>query len=308
MTHTPRWEEVRRQPGRRHGDPEAIWWGFSWPEPSEEGYRISWLRSSQKIVHDVAQRTDRLRRAQAALDELAARLASPRSRFRDPQTAEQAVEEILGRTATTALIHYTLTTQGEERFRQETRGRPNAQTRYRRITRARIHLRYETDATAVQAEAAADGCFPLITNDRALTPAELLTAYKYQPQLEQRHEELKGPMAVAPVLLKDNARIEGLLCLEFLALLIRALIEREIRQAMAREHLAELSLYPEDRGCAAPTAARVLAIFDDLARHRLLHGETLLQSFPPELSPLHQRCSLCLTCPRPSTPPSEFSD
>ncbi len=104
-------------------------------------------------------------------------------------------------------------------------------------------------------------------------------------------------MAVSPVLLKDNARIEGLWCLEFLALLIRALIEREIRQAMAREHLAELSLYPEDWGCATPTATRVLAIFDDLARHRLFHGETLVQSFPPEVIPLQEPVLTLLDVP-----------
>ena len=80
-------------------------------------------------------------------------------------------------------------------------------------------------------------------------------------------------------------------------MLIRALIEREIRQAMAREHLAELSLYPEDRGCAAPTATRVLTIFDDLARHRLFYGETLVQSFPPELSSLHQPVLTLLDVP-----------
>ena len=297
VTHTPPWTQVRRQPGRRHGDPEAIWWALAWPEPSQEGYQIHWFRSSQKIAHDAAQRTDRLRRAQTAIDELAARLASPRSRFRDPQAVADVVEEILGRTATAAFIHYTLTTQTEERFRQENRGRPKAETRYRRITRPRIHVRYDIDATAVQAEATSDGCFPLITNDRKLTSEELLTAYKYQPQLEQRHEELKGPMAVAPVFLQDNQRIEGLLCLEFMALLIRALIEREIRQAMAREHLSELSLYPEDRGCAAPTATRVLAIFDDLARHRLFEGDALVQSFPPELSPLQQQVLTLLDVP-----------
>jgi len=76
-------------------------------------------------------------------------------------------------------------------------------------------------------------------------------------------------MAVAPVFLKDAARIEGLLCLEFLALLTRALIEREIRQSMERRNLPEISLYPEDRGCRAPTATRVLDIFSGLARHRL---------------------------------------
>ena len=46
---------------------------------------------------------------------------------------------------------------------------------------------------------------PLITNtdDTDLTAAQLLEAYKYQPRLEQWHAELKGPMGVAPVFLKD---------------------------------------------------------------------------------------------------------
>ena len=129
----------------------------------------------------------------------------------------------------------------------------------------------------------------MISNDGALTPAELLAAYKYQPHLEQRHAELKGPMEVAPVFLKDASRIEGLLCLEFLALLTRALIEREIRQAMQRSEVAERSLYPEDRGCRAPTATRVLDIFAGLTRHRLLQQVRPVQVFLPELSPLQRQ-------------------
>ena len=93
-------------------------------------------------------------------------------------------------------------------------------------------------------------------------------------------------MDIAPVFLKDPARIEGLFCLEFLALLTRTLIEREIRQAMERLNLRELSLYPEDRACRAPTATRILDIFSGLARHRLLHDGHVLQIFTPELSPL----------------------
>jgi transposase len=96
-------------------------------------------------------------------------------------------------------------------------------------------------------------------------------------------------MQVAPVFLKDAARIEGLLALEFLALLIRALIERQIRQEMQRRHIAELSLYPEDRACRAPTATRVFDIFTGLARHRLVDSnDTVLQVFAPELSPLQR--------------------
>jgi|GEM_PF-1634404 len=96
-------------------------------------------------------------------------------------------------------------------------------------------------------------------------------------------------MDVARVFLKDAARIEGLLCLEFLALLVRALIAREIGQAMQRRHLEELSLYPEDRGCRAPTATRVLAIFSGLSRHRLFEGDRLAQVFPPDLTPLQRQ-------------------
>lgn len=289
VTHAPDWEEVERQPGRRQTDPPHVWWAFPWPEPSAEGFRICWFRSSQKIAQDTVRRADRLRRAQADLTDLAARLGSPRSRFRNRPAVEQAVQAILDRTETTRLITYTVSEQVEERFRQEKRGRPGPKTRYRRVTRPRLHLSFAVDVAAVHAEAASDGCFPLITNDREMTHAQLLAAYKYQPNLEQRHAELKGPMDVAPVFLKDAARIEGLLCLEFLALLVRALIEREIRKAMQRRHLEELSLYPEDRGCRAPTATRVLAIFSGLSRHRLLEGDRLAQVFPPTLSPLQRQ-------------------
>ena len=93
-------------------------------------------------------------------------------------------------------------------------------------------------------------------------------------------------MEVAPVFLKDIERIEALLLLEFLALLTRALIEREIRNAMATRGLKELSLYPEDRGCKAPTATRIFDIFASRERHTLLAGDELVQVFSPELSPL----------------------
>ena len=90
--------------------------------------------------------------------------------------------------------------------------------------------------------------------------------------------------------LRDPPRIEGLLCCHFLAMLVQALIERHIRNAMATRGLHELSLYPEDRGCAAPTAARVLEIFTGVARHHLRdpHGH-LVQTFQPELTDLQRQ-------------------
>ena len=69
-------------------------------------------------------------------------------------------------------------------------------------------------------------------------------------------------------------------------MLIQALIERQIRQAMADRGLRQLSLYPEDRGCPAPTAARVLEIFNGLTRHHLHDGQQHIKTFHPELSEL----------------------
>ena len=57
---------------------------------------------------------------------------------------------------------------------------------------------------------------------------------------------LQGPVDVPQ-------RIEALFTLYFLALLIQALIERELRQAMQRERLKELPIYPEQRACRRPT-------------------------------------------------------
>jgi transposase len=284
--HEPDWAELRRCPGRRKADPDQCWWGFEWPRPSAEGYRICWIRSSTKLAKDSQVRAERIRRASKELESLAARLASPRSRHRDKVAVEAEAVAILEATSTTGLIGISVTSVQEERMRQEGTGRPGPDTRYRKLTRVRLGLSFCVDADAVKAVAASDGCFPLITNDKTMTPAALLDAYKYQPNLERRHADLKGPMEVAPVFLKDPARIEGLLCLEFVAQLTRALIEREIRSAMAKADITHLPLYPEDRACSAPSATRIFQLFSGLTRNHLLHNGRVVQVFPPQLSPL----------------------
>jgi len=135
----------------------------------------------------------------------------------------------------------------------------------------------------VRHEAASDGCFPLITNDPALSPAEALAAYKYQPNLERRNHCLKGTQAVAPVNLHTPARIEALLCCHFFALLIHALIERQIRAAMAAAGTTSIPLYAEARDCTAPSARRILEIFDTVTRHHISRDGRIVQVFDAEL-------------------------
>jgi hypothetical protein len=122
-----------------------------------------------------------------------------------------------------------------------------------------------------------------------MTPAEVLAAYRYQPNLERRNHMLKGPQGVAPVYLETPHRIEALLLCHFLALLTEALVEREIRTSMQAEALAGIPLYPELRNCPAPIAPRILEIFSGVGRHHLVLGEEIVQTFEPVLTPLQQK-------------------
>jgi transposase len=299
VDHEPVWTEAARRPARRQADPDQLWWTTPAPWPSAEGYRITWVKSSAKIVYDAEARRDRIGRGIAALDDLNQRLASPKTRMKTTVAVEQAAADALARTGATRWINITVEEHTSERFRQEKRGRPGTDTRYRKITRTQHRVGFTIDEKQVAHDAASDGMFPLISNDRDLPDAELLAAYKYQPNLEKRHGQLKGTQLVAPVFLHDPARIEGLLCCHFIAMLVQALIERQIRQAMAERGLAQLSLYPEDRGCAAPTAARVLDIFTGIARHRLTdqHGQHV-QTFHPQLNELQALVLDLLDVPR----------
>ncbi|CAN5843011.1 hypothetical protein BH23ACT10_BH23ACT10_21130 [soil metagenome] len=290
VDHTPDWIEAMRRPARRSDDPDDVWHTTAAPWPSAEGYRITWVHSSAKTARDAESRRDRIARGIAALDGLNQRLASPKTRIKTPVAVEQAATAALATASAARWVGFTVTERVEERYRQEKRGRPGKDTRYRRITRTHHRVAWHLDETRIARDAASDGCFPLISNDRDLTGAELLVAYKFQPNLEKRHAQLKGTQLVAPVFLRDPARIEGLLCCHFIAMLIQALIERHIRNAMADRGLDELSIYPEDRGCRAPTAARLLEIFAGVSRHHLYDTDgNLIQTFQPELTNLQRQ-------------------
>lgn len=142
------------------------------------------------------------------------------------------------------------------------------------------------DAEAIAYDHKSDGMYPLMTNDRSLSSAEILQAHKGQPMIEKRFEQIKTVHEIAPVFLKNEGRIEALFTLYFLALLAGALIERELRLAMKQEGIEELPLYPEQRQCARPTAEQILRLFSLAERHRLLMEGRTVQVFDTSLMPL----------------------
>lgn len=296
-TTTPDWVVAERKPGKRLGEENRVWRVCPAPFPSSEGFHITWVHSNVKQRLDESVRAEKIDRARQALGELSARLAGPRARISSRLAAEEAAGALLATTGASRWVKATINEVVEKRYRQEKRGRPSTNTRYREITKTRYQVEVSVDADQVRQDAASDGCYPLITNDQTLTDTEVLAAYRYQPNLEKRHHELKSVQDAAPVTLKSPFRIEALFCCQFIAQLINCLIERQLRHAMADQNLRELPLYHEQRACAAPTAARIYEQFTGVQRHLITSNGRLIQTFDPKLTDLQQQLLQLLDVP-----------
>jgi transposase len=132
-------------------------------------------------------------------------------------------------------------------------------------------------------------CTPPLTNDRRLSVQETFAAHRRQPAIEKRFQQLKSVFELAPLFLKAEARIEAFCFVYFLALLVQALIERELRRGMQRAGVPDLPLYPEERTCQRPTAEQVFRLFALLARHALTVAGQDVRIIDPELTALQEQ-------------------
>jgi len=259
------------------------------PSTTDEGYRLVWYHSLRKAEQDAVARTGRIQRALGQLAELREKLGSPRTRYRQESKVAEAVAEILRSCGAADWIVTEIKPKTVETFRQARRGRPSKDTPYVKKVTTRFELSYRIDDAQVAEDAKTDGLFPLITNVADLSELELLKTYKRQPTIEKRFSQLKTDFEVAPVYLKAVHRIQALLCVYFFALLVEALLERELREAMQRKGVESLPLYPEGRACRWPTARRVIDLFEPVQRHTLTHGKRPPEVLVTELTRVQRR-------------------
>ena len=290
QTHDPPWEEAVRRPNpRRRSGPEDVWKVVEAQLPSKEGYRIVWVWNSLMAQEDSESRQARIEKGYLGIERLQTKLQGKRCRIQLREAVEEAAAKILKESGAQRWVGVQIQERKEAVFRQEKRGRPGENTRYLRKERTRFSVTAHIKDKLIVSDERCDGMFPLITNCKDLSLKAILEAYKFQPRLEKRHEQLKSVQHLAPVWLKNVSRVEALLFVYFIALLVHALLEREIRQGMAREGLECLPLYPEERECKAPSTERVLDVFAPLQRHRLFKADRQIQLFEPELSDLHRQ-------------------
>jgi len=298
LAHEVPWETVRNRKGPRGSrGPRDIWRVWRSDLPSLEGWPVTWVYSSLLAGKQSHKRQERIDRAKHELAKLSATLASPRTRIKKRSVVHERLKDILTQLDVTRYLRVKVGQEEIHTFRQKGPGRPGPDTAYRRITKKRFTLAWTVQTDLVERDHVHDGMFPLLSNDRSLTPAEVFHHYKRQPKLEARFRQLKDPMAIAPVFLKNEARIEALFFLYAVSLLVQALLEREVRQAMKREDVASLPLYPEERPSRFPTATQLLRLFGPLQRHEILSGDASIKTIHPDLSDLQKEVLRLLGVP-----------
>lgn len=158
-------------------------------------------------------------------------------------------------------------------------------------------LAWSFDQTAIDAEAATDGWYALLTNLPAeINAAQVLIRYKGQEVVERRYSTFKGPLAVAPMFLKTNRRIAALITVICLALLIFCLIERAVRTAIT-PNTTMPGLVPGQK--AKPTGRLILQA---LAGLRLIPATNGQPATIPQPNPAQARL-LNLLAVDPTQPP-----
>src|SRR5215831_9220663 len=269
QAHAPDWECVWDRPNPRHSDgPRDRWYVYRAPLLSAEVWPIVWVWSTLLTLHQEARRRRDIAAATEELTALRERLAGAKTRLRGAGDIDFQIKTLLDKHHVNRYLKVSRIVREDHFYQQTRRGRPGPDTAYRKITKRRFDIQWTVDETAIAYDRNSDGMYPLITNDRSLSPAQVLEAHKGQPMIEKRFEQIKSVHEIAPVFLKNEGRIEALFTLYFLALLIQALIERELRMAMKRENIAHLPLYPEQRDCARPTTEQILRLFSLAERHQ----------------------------------------
>jgi transposase len=94
-----------------------------------------------------------------------------------------------------------------------------------------LHLKFRLDRQRLAAVQALDGRYALCTNAEHLSADEALSLFKVQDDAEKQFRAVKGALAVRPVFLHNDRRIEGVVFITMVALLVRALLTLRCREA-----------------------------------------------------------------------------
>lgn len=279
-----RWLALTRRPSTRAKSADDIFEVAQGVQQLAEGFRVYWYRSSEKRRRDADSRKERI---ELALDKLAEIDTTRRRGPKSESALLKAAQKILVRYQAENWIDIETRTREIEEFKKSTRGKHTADAIYRRVVKKQPYLVVTKNYTNMAQSEACDGIFPLTTNAK-LDAKQTLLAYKYQPHIEKRFSWIKSDYQVSPVFLKKTERIEAIMFACYMADLIAAIIQRQLRVAMKAKGMATINTLPEERPSATPTWEQIQRLFANHAKYTLTNNDSVLATFWDELNE-HQR-------------------
>ncbi len=249
---------------------------------TKRGYRIHWIYSSEKRQRDRKRREKYLKKAEQSLALLNGKIN--RRNLKTIKAIEQAAKQIVAEHELEKLFHISIDEITERYKAQTSKGRPGKNTKYTTRENTLFTLSWTQKKQALKQEANTDGVFPLLCTDKNLTSKEVLKAYKYQPRLEKRFAQFKSIQNAAPLLFKNIERIEANMFGFFIALIIQALIEREVRNKMKEQKIEKIRVYPEQREAKYPTTSKILDRFENIFTYKILEDSKVVETFKDSLN------------------------
>lgn len=257
-------------------------------------YPLYWFYSTEKSQRDRQSRVERIEVAEQKLAELTPRLN--RAHLKRQAQILGAANAILEHYRVEPFIDLRLQTHMHV-TRKRPRGRPGQKVVYRYEHRVTYSLHWSRNPAALAGHARTDGVFPLLSTDPAVLPKAVLQAYKFQARLEKRFSQLKDVHRAAPLLFKKIRRVEANMFVFFIALLIQALLERELRKQLSERRLPPLKLYPEDRDAPHPTTSQLFKTFDRLSTYAITQAGIPYETYHDQLSETHRQVLSLLNIP-----------
>ena len=252
--------------------PEEIAEGFELAQTltaKVNGKLISWTER-RLVIRSFAMVEAARRGLQARLTKAQAELAALLERkqgkkiFTEAAELRQAAEAIVTRHDVAGLLRLEYQEVVHERRLRAYRQRPA-----RVQIEKECHLQVNVDQAAVQAAERTFGWRVYATNQAGerLSLSQAVLAYRNEYVIEHDFARLKGkPLSLAPMYLRTDARITGLIRLLTIGLRTLTLCEFVVRRHLAAEQTTLAGLYQDSpkHATAWPTAERLLATFKDI--------------------------------------------
>jgi transposase len=284
-----------------HGSQRRVGGGYSvehtltWKDPQSgeavtvplRVFMVQRDRFKEKQIQDLQRR---LARAQAALKELDGRRGdTPPER----EALEAQARALLDEYQVTDYLRVHVQWQAQRVEKLMGPGRPGPQRRKQVVTHYRAQVSSRRRPAQIRAFEATAGWRAYATNapKTRLTLQQAVEKYAGQWQSERGFGRLKGGwLKVAPVFLRTDEHIRGLMFILSIVLRALTLIEFVVRRALQSQHETLAGLYAgtPHKTTDRPTAERLLKAFQDITLLRIRIGQEVRYQLSG-FSKLHRR-------------------